>query len=278
MYTTKYNPTGVRQFNLSTKKNGVRTANYTYKVPRPYTPRAIPNIASGLSSRYAPGKEQKYFYIHEPINPSWNAGGNVDIKTAGYWIPLLQRQTANAAWTRIPQGAGPSDRIGNRITVKQIKMKGVLEIGGHSNERHGNRGRYRVMIIQDVQANGIILDHTATPNLLHGADIDSPINPIYNSKFKILADKIFQPNLYPTGLSNVANAEFLYAPKALSFDFSVRPNSVTTWQGATGTLTDVVANSYYLFIISEYNGTATPGEGRCTPGFYFKGMLFYDDN
>lgn len=284
MYTTKYNPGGVRQFNLTTRRNGVRTPNYSYKVTRPYTPRALPNIASQLPSRYAPGREQKYFYTHQPINASFNVNGNQAAwAKAGFFIPLLERESATSTYHRIEQGASPSQRIGLKVAIKKIKLQGSLIIGSHSSDKHGSRGRYRMMVVQDLQANGVVLTAAAnTAQLLHAANIDSPLNPIYSSKFKVLWDKTFTPNGIFTGwtpdIAIGADNYYAFTGKAMQFEITLKNTILLTYQGSTGALTELVNNNLYIFCIAETDGTASIGKDRCTPTLYYQGMIYYDDN
>lgn len=283
MYTTKYNPGGLRQFNLTTRRNGVRTPNYSYKVTRPYTPRALPNIASQLPSRYSTGREQKYFYIHQPINNTYNVDGNAAAwSKAGFFVPLLERESSNGTFHRIVQGASPSERIGLKIAIRKIKIQGALILGSHSSDKHGNRYRYRMMVIQDLQANGVQLNSGNSANLLHAVNIDSPLNPIYSSKFKVLWDKTFTPNLLPNGWTPEAAAGtdnyYAFAGKSIQFEIVLKNTIPLTYQGSTGALTELVNNNLYIFCIAEADGTAAVGKNRCTPNLFYQGMIYYDDN
>lgn len=286
--TTGYNGSrgGVRRFNLTTKKNGVVRPNYTYQVTRPYTPRALPNITSSLSSRWAPGKEQKFFHTHQPIGASFNADPNTDIKTDGYFIPLLQRVVPGTGSSNPPPiehylkcGAGPSERIGLKVTLKKIKLHGTLQFGSHSNTVHGGATRYRIMLIEDKQANGATLNHANTTQLLQTADVDSQLNPIFSSKFKVLWDRVFDPNLSRvaiTGGSGVQSHQF--SPKTISFSIDKNINAMVTYQGTTGAMSEIVNYNYYIFVISSDDTGATVGEDRVDVDMYYEAMLYFDDN
>jgi len=278
--TTGYNGPrgGIRRFNLTTKKNGVVRPNYTYTVQRPYTPRAMPNISSSLSSRFAPGKEQKFFHTHQPLSGTWVADPCLDIKEAGYFIPLLQRVVAGPATHYLKCGAGPSERIGLKVSLKKIKLQGHLEFGSHSDNVHGGDVRYRIMLVEDKQANGATLTHANTPQLLQVVNIDSQVNPIYSSKFRVLWDRTFDPNLPRVALTGAGVQVYQFSPRQISFSIEKNLNAMITYQGTTGDMAEIVNYNYYLFVIASDDGGANVGNDRVNPKIFYQAMIYFDDN
>lgn len=288
--TTAYNGPrgGVRRFNLTTKKNGVVRPNYTYQVTRPYTPRALPNITSSLASRWGSGKEQKFFHTHQPVGSTFNGDPNTDLKEDGYFIPLLQRVVAGSGSGSGPHapvehylkcGAGPSERIGLKVTLKKIKLHGNFEFGSHSNNVHGGAVRYRLMIIEDKQANGATLNHANTTQLLQTADVDSLPNPVYASKFKILWDRTFDANQTRLALAGGSGMQtHQFSPKTVSFSVDKNINAMVTYQGTTGAMSEIVHYNYYLFVIASADTGGSVGDGRVDPKLYYEAMLYFDDN
>lgn len=281
MSTTAYRPGAARRFNLTTKKNGIRRPATGYAISRPYTPASLPNISSALYSRYNVGREWKYFHTHQPINNTFNVNGNLlPFSPAGFFIPLLVRQSAEATLHFIKQGGGASERVGNKITIKRVKIRGSLDLGSHSSNKHGGRLRYRIMVVQDLQANGITLvpaSHTA--QLLFAANIDAPLNPIYSSKFKVHWDKTFSPNLYPNGITNNENSEYLFAAKSMPIDVTIKSSIPLTYQGVDGQLNELVNNNLYVFIIAELKAADDNaiGKDRVTPNLMYQAMIYYED-
>lgn len=279
--TTKYNPGGGRRFNLTTIKNGVRNPNFSYAVSRPYTPRMIPNVTSSLSSRFGPGKEQKFFHTHQPVAGTWVADPLVDLKTDGYFLPLLQRNTGSASGSLVYEylkcGAGPSERIGLKITLKKIKLHGAFIFGHHSNSAHGGSVRYRVMIVEDRQANGATLTHANTTQLLKSSTVDSQLNPIYASKFRVHYDRIFDSNLPRVALSSAGTQAYQFSPKTIDFSFEKTFNQLITYQGTTGDLAELVNVNFYMFVIADTNTGATVGEDRVDVDLNYEAMIYFDD-
>jgi len=279
--TTKYNPGGGRRFNLTTIKNGVRNPNFSYAVSRPYTPRMIPNVTSSLSSRFGPGKEQKFFHTHQPVAGTWVADPLVDLKTDGYFLPLLQRNTGSASgslnYEYLKCGAGPSERIGLKITLKKIKLHGAFIFGHHSNSAHGGSVRYRVMIVEDRQANGATLTHANTTQLLKSSTVDSQLNPIYASKFRVHYDRIFESNLPRVALSAAGTQTYQFSPKTIDFSFEKTFNQLITYQGTTGDLAELVNVNFYMFVIADTNTGATVGEDRVDVDLNYEAMIYFDD-
>lgn len=282
--TTGYNGPrgGIRRFNLTTKKNGVVRPNYTYTVQRPYTPRALPNITSSLASRWAPGKEQKFFHTHDPQGTTWNAAPNADVKTDGYFIPLLQRTVPSgpgSATHYLKCGAGPSERIGLKITLKKLKFHGVVSCGSHSSNVHGGATRLRLMLVEDRQANGAVLTHANSGQLLQKVDVDGPLNPVFASKFKVLWDRVIDTNQARIAITGATpNTVNQFSVKQISFSFEKNLNTLITYQGTTGEMSEVVNNNYYLFVLASKDTGAAVGQDRVDLQIYYEGMLYFDDS
>lgn len=221
----------------------------------------------------------KFFHTHNPIGGTFNAEPNVDIKTAGYFIPLLQRQTAAAAFHYIAQGSGSSQRIGSKILVKKISFKGLLETGSHSSNRHGGTVALRFIIVEDLQAGGNVLTHADTLKMLQAQTVTAPLNPIYAPRFRIHGDKVLDINLTRTSLADGAAGanKYIFMPRLYAVNFEVRRNINLQWQGAEGELAQTVASALYLFIIADTDSGAVLGEDRVDLTFKYDAMLYYDD-
>lgn len=283
MYSSK----GQRVYNLSYRKpNGNLRTNYTYKVPRPYTPRSLPNITSSLPTRFNGSKEYKYFHSHEDLAGvgEVNKGGAVLIKDAGYFWPLLRRVVSggpSGVIHYIDSGSGPNQRLGNKITLKRLWIKGNIRCGTHSDVYNGGRMRFRVCIVQDTQVNGVQLLTVDTLKLFYSTAIDSPRHPVYSGKFKVLYDKTFCSNQvlgFDEGEA-AGKARYLFQNKDLPFEFKTPLNIQVIYQGSTGAITEIVNNNLYFFICTDVNpgDGGAPGEGRCTPNLFYESMVYYDD-
>ena len=128
-----------------------------------------------------------------------------------------------------------------------------------------------MMVVQDFNAGGNVLSHANTGQLLNSIDIDSPPNPTYSTKFKILWDKTFAPN---SQLAIKDGTQYIYSAKTMSFDIVLKNTIPISYQGPTGGLSELVSNSLYIFLISEVDDV----DERVIPTIYYQAMIYYEDN
>ena len=96
---------------------------------------------------------------------------------------------------RVNQGAGISNRIGNKIALKSLRIRATLDVTGNGGTPPPQNAR--MMIIYDRQVNGVypavdnILSDVNTSNTVTPGDYLSSINPNFYDRFIVLCDKIF---------------------------------------------------------------------------------------
>jgi len=96
---------------------------------------------------------------------------------------------------RTVQGAGIPNRIGNKISLKSLRIRGSLEVTGNGGSPPPQNARF--MVIYDRQVNGVypalnsILADVSSANVITAGDFLSSINPSFYDRYIVLCDKIF---------------------------------------------------------------------------------------
>lgn len=175
-----------------------------------------------------------------------------DITTGGYIAPLWNYLDAviPTTWQMancpviIQQGTSANGRIGNRVLIKEIMVRGILSLPSQTNVTN-MRDTVDIALIEDTQCNG------AQPNAtdIFYRDIrDSFLNLNNNNRFKILYRKTFMFNtdgIVPTG------AAYSSSPLRVLVDINVRCNIPITYSNTTGALSERRTNNIYLAQCSQ---------------------------
>jgi len=136
----------------------------------------------------------------------------------------------------IPTGTGESDRIGRKVTIKSLAIRGTLYL-------NGNEEKVRMILVQDQQANGAVF---TVANVLETADENAHYNLENQMRFKILSDQTFvMNNTTAVGAVNIKHFQkYLRLNVPIEYD-----NTVAT----TGAIATQRSNSIALLLISEQN-------------------------
>lgn len=111
----------------------------------------------------------------------------------------------------VPQDDTQSGRIGRKITIKRLQVRGQLVLPA-TTVAADTTDKIRVMFIQDMQTNGA---SPTVATILETADINSYLNMANSSRFKVLSDKIYTLNATaggaPTGTPSFGSVTRNYA-------------------------------------------------------------------
>ncbi len=105
----------------------------------------------------------------------------------------------------LAQGTSESTRLGRKITLKSLGIKGRLTWDPTVADQFN---RCRVMVVHDTQANGAV--PAAVTTLLQTADIDSYRNLLSGRRFRVLQDKTYTFN--PTGSDQAEISSIVQKP------------------------------------------------------------------
>jgi len=148
---------------------------------------------------------------------------------------------------RVQQGAGIPNRIGNKIALKSLRLRGTVQTTG-ANGAPSQQARF--MIIYDRQVNGVypavdtILSDVSTANVVNPGNYLSSINPNFYDRYIVLCDKIFILGPTTTGASELNGPtemkgyvidEFIKL-KGLEVQFSTSTNNSPIGDLTTGAL------------------------------------------
>lgn len=144
----------------------------------------------------------------------------------------------------ITQGTSANQRIGNRVLIKEIMVRGILSLASQT-AVNSMRDEVDIAIIEDTQCNGSLPNNT---DVFYRDIRDSFLNLNNNARFKILFRKT-----YVFQIDAVANTAATYAssPQRIVVDIAVRCNIPITFSNVTGTLSERRTNNIYLAQCSQ---------------------------
>lgn len=153
----------------------------------------------------------------------------------------------------IPNGTTDNTRIGNKINLRHIRLRGTLQIP--SNVVAGDRAR--LILYKDMQTNGAA---AAVTDILATANVNSYINMDNTERFKIIKDKIIDLNP-GNGTALAGSGSLLYLK---SFKMNHKANCRIDYSSTTGAITELRTANYALLIISEVGLATIQGALRVT--------------
>ncbi len=153
-------------------------------------------------------------------------------------------EIASASLVVIPQGADESNRIGRKVTVKQIGIKADLFLPA-STSANFTTDTVRLILYHDKQANGA----TATmANLLEsGTDWLSFRNLTETGRFQFLLDKLYTLNSHLSG-NGTTDQSGAYQEHV---EFYHSCNIPIEYSSTAGVLTEIRSNNLGLACISR---------------------------
>lgn len=175
----------------------------------------------------------------QPVGPEVkfldSGEGNAAVSTTG---------TLTTSLNLIPQGVSPSERVGRKVVLTAVQLRGQLSLTNTSTPTN-TADRVRIILYWDKQANGAAA--TAT-DILSTASIDSFNNLTNSSRFVILADKEMEL-VTQAGANDGAADQF--AVDVRSFSIFKRCRIPMEFNGATGGLTEIRSNNVGVMFISQ---------------------------
>lgn len=174
----------------------------------------------------------------------------------------------------LAQGAGPKQRIAQRIMMKSIHLKFTMTGPGYgaANAAFALYGFIRVMLVLDMQPNSQtmtlaqLLEDTTT-----GIGITSSINMDNAARFKVLYDKRFM--ITPSTIIGASNFVQTTMAGAQYDEVYIKLNHEVFYADTNaGDITDIKTNALFLVLVGS-----NPDAGE-QPGVSFYTRLRYVDN
>lgn len=198
-----------------------------------------------------------------------NADQSVDLFNPLLGIPFAQIITAPHFWMGtapapapnpniMAQGPNTFQRIGRKITVKQIELHGTM--GYEHAPGSFLADTLRIMVIHDSQCNGALPVYA---DVFEGASAtDSFLNLNNSQRFKILMDKWFDFNA--EAILNNADPAAAYAiPVVQSFSWKKKMNLTVEYSGeqASGELPNIKSDNCFI-VVTNSKGTTLNDQYR----------------
>lgn len=209
----------------------------------------VPGVTriAGAYRRSNPQSHEETHYNDCTMSTTATTGGAIPTFTSVSPTAAAPDNPAVANLVGIKQGTTKNTRIGNKLHLYQIRIKGQVELASQA-----NGDVIRVILVQDTQANG------ATPaisDVLEGngaggaATIDSFQNMDNIDRFRILKDKYVNLNAL-IGVSSTSNT-----PIYKEFKMSHKCRARIDYSSVTGVVTELKSNNFFIILISA-NGFA----------------------
>ncbi len=178
------------------------------------------------------------------------SGGNAEMKFLDNVVAAEASAQAGTLHSTslvvIPEGNGENERIGRKLNIKKIQLRGSIQIPSTTVVTTAHN-RVRIVLYQDTQTNGAA---ATVLGVLETATVDSFRNLANSGRFKVLYDKVFNMNF--TAGNGTGMAE-----KILSYSFFKSCNIPIEYDNSatTGAITTQRSNNIGIFSIME---SATP--------------------
>ena len=158
----------------------------------------------------------------------------------------------------IASGSGESQRVGRKVTLKNIYLHGELVLPS-TNSVTLCTDQFRMIVFVDKQANGVIAGVT---DLLQTATINSFRNLANQERFVVLKDKFYDISAQTTSNASTTTGGTSYHIKMYKkLDLPIE------YSGANGTIGEIKSNNLVMLCISRL--------GACT--FQYTARMRYTD-
>lgn len=181
-------------------------------------------------------------YSNDPITTTW---------------ALLTHTTDQESWFRIAQGLTEDDRIGRRICVRNVMIKGHLSLATGETAATG-QNLVRLALVMDSQANG---SNGSTGDVWETsvAGIHTYRNLANQARYTILWDKVFAFNTSLAGNGTALDT----ADGVIPFSFHKRVEFIVQYNAGAGALAEIEsANVYLMGVTSNSNGVTIDARAR----------------
>lgn len=217
------------------KRTNNNNNNYlpNYKKPMPLAMQGYYRKA-GNYGRYSGvgGSEKKYFDTTKTSTLSSSTG-----------------TIFNPSLNLIPQGVTESERVGRKVVVKSLHLKGTVTLPSTTSATDASDS-IRIIIYQDKQCNGAAAGVT---DILESGAFVSFRNLTESGRFNILMDECW--DLKSGGGAGADAATDIYGGETKFWNFNKQMMVPIEYSATTGAITEIRSNNYGILVISA-NGKA----------------------
>jgi len=220
-------------------------------------------------------KKHRNNYYTRPVQTNYRTGGYAHMQPFGlelkYWdeaklpstissVSAVSNLYLTSLVSKVKPGSGESQRIGNKIRVKKIQLKGYLHLPksivtsvNFINPLSATPfyDRIKIWVVLDTQCNG------AAPNVeqviqkvTNGLFMDAPRNLQYSSRYQVLSTCSIacsgrQVNQAADGVVAVMGNMSTPFEKFLNVDIPI------VYKAATGAIGDLTENNIFIMAVTE---------------------------
>jgi len=158
----------------------------------------------------------------------------------------------NDTLINLSEGNTDSTRIGNRITVKSVMLRGNANLPAATDALNTSQ-IVRIIVYLDRQANGAT---AAVGDILASADYRSFNNLDNSDRFRTLAEETID---LQTDGATPSGAAYTYGETKKSFFLKAKLNLDFKYKGNAGSVADLSGNNIGVLVISETDAIGTLG-------------------
>lgn len=227
--------------------SGSRKRSSSYSAAPYKKPRSVPQTAARYIPR-PPVPENKYF-------DSVLAATSIPATAASWASTELDPTTLNCLFAPV-QGTGISDRIGRKVHVTKLKLRGVVHYTSVTSQTVVKPFPWvRIIVVQDMQTNGAQLNGEDVMQASTTAAAISQTVTYQNlanfGRFKILKDKTIMMNTVENAdNANVTSGSIDFGNYPFKCTIKFRKPVVVHYNSTNGgTVADAVDNSFHVLAI-----------------------------
>lgn len=167
----------------------------------------------------------------------WNDAAPLTSAAFGSTATRVTLLGASPAHT-LASGTGSSDRIGKKITIKSIQLKGSIGLGN----TNSLSVVFHIWLCLDTQANGTL---ATLSDVIDSTSLDIARPVIANSeRFRVLKKLVFEcPALYSTITTGPTSGSLMLRQH---FDYFKKCNYEIDYSLTTGAITEIRSNNLFL--------------------------------
>jgi len=163
------------------------------------------------------------------------------------------------------QGTNFNQRIGRKVQLLSLRIDIVVEVPTHFAATAPPSYNNRVILYQDKQSNGVQAQAEAVINQENPAAL-LPFNMAQNvlnfGRYKVIRDKRIIIGAIPTTFDGT---DVLHSGNARHFRFTYKPKKplYVNFSNPTGTIADIVDNSFHIIACTDVAGVVVQLQYRC---------------
>jgi hypothetical protein len=176
------------------------------------------------------------------------------------YVPPNVLGTIHHLGPTISQGTGPNNRIGRRVQLHSILVRGAVLLLTDTTDP-SPFDRIRIMLVQDKQTNGAL---PTVAEVVDNPTIDGFNNVDNSLRFKVLYNKTFTLNS-TSSYQDTSSSRMYPSPCTRSVNFNIKfkkRKPVISYGSTTGALSEMESNSFFFIVFSEQDTADFQGRLR----------------